>query len=226
MTGQQLTDRLLHRLGEDAAAPRFFRQVDALTAINEAQQLFALLTLCLEAETTLAVSSFELDARTTAPDWLACLSLRRADGTKIQPATLGDIAARDPFWQGSAGAIARYACAGFSTLFLHPWSTVTVTARYARGPVALTLVGSAEIPEEYQPALLDYGQVRLRLHQGAQLLAADVPLLTSYFDAVKKCAAYVRERSLDLRYDVLPPEVKMPDWSRVLGKPKKEAVNG
>lgn len=220
MTGPELNSRLLKRLGEDPALPRFFTSAHAYAALNEAQQFFVLLTLCLEAEVTLPVSGFELDARTTAANWLVCLALRRSDGTKIQPATLGAMAARDPFWQSSTGAIQRYATAGFSTLFVSPWGVTNVTATYARGPVLISASVDPEIPEEYQPCLLDYAQVRLRLHQGAQLLAADMPLLNSFMEAVTKCAAYVRARSLDLRYDVLPPEVKMPDWSRVLGKPK------
>jgi hypothetical protein len=227
MTGQELTDRLLKRVGENPSTPRFFRQADALAAINEAQQLFVLLTLCLEAETPLALSSgvFEYDASSTAANWLVCLAIRRADGVKVQPSTLGEMAALNPLWQATTAGSApnRYAVAGFSTLYFTPQITASVTATYARGPVALTLGGSAEIPEEYQPCLLDYAQVRLRLHQGAQLLAADVALLRQFFEAATKCAAYVRTRSLDMRYDVLPPELKLPDFSRVLKAAKKVA---
>lgn len=220
MTGQELTDRLLKRVGEVPASPAFFRQADALAALNEAQRLFVLMTLCLEADATvtLAAGGFEVDAAASYADWLVCLAIRRAaDGKKVQPSTLGDLGARNPGWQAASGSPERYAVAGFSMLYFDKTAAaVALTAKYARGPVALTLVGSAEIPEEYQPCLLDYAQVRMRLHQGAQLLAADVPLLKQFFDAATKCAAYVRERSKDLRYDAQPPEVKMPDFSRVL----------
>lgn len=230
MTGTELTNRLLSRLGEDPNAPRFFRAADALACLNEAQQLFVLLTLCLEAETALTVSAgvWQQDAASTAGDWLVCLAIRTAAGAKVKPATLGDFAARNQSWQAATGTPTRYAVAGFSTLFWDQTASATLTATYARGPAALTADGAAEIPDEYQPVLLDYAQVRMRMNQGAQLLAADAGLLGKFTDAVTKCAAYVRERSNDLRYDAVPPELKMPDWSRVVKavKPAKGASAG
>lgn len=221
MTGLELTNRLLTRLGDNPASPKYFRQADALAAIREAQELFVLLTLCLEAETPIAISPgvFEYDAMAARADWLVCLSLTRGvDGKKVRPSTLGEVAAKNSQWQATADVgPERYAVAGFSKLFVTPQPVAlgTLTAVYARGPVTLTLGGSAEIPEERQPCLLDYAQVRLRMSQGAQLLAADLSLLKSFFAEVEAAAAMVRERSKDRRYDVLPAEVRMPDWSRM-----------
>ena len=227
MTGPELNARLLKRLGQDPVVPRQFSEAMAYAALNEAQQLFVLMTLCLEAEVSLPILStaYEYDAATTAPNWLVCLAIRRSDGVKVQPSNLGEMAALNPNWQATTASSApnRYAVAGFSKLYFTPQINGTLTATYARAPLTISSGQGPEIPEEYQPALLDYAQPRLRLHQGAQLLAADVGHLEQFFNQAKMLAGYMRRRAMDLRYDVLPMELKAPDFARVLKAVRKSA---
>ena len=56
MTVTELTTRTRQRLDVAAATPGYWTDAEILTALNEAQRLWALLTLSLEARGTLALT--------------------------------------------------------------------------------------------------------------------------------------------------------------------------
>jgi hypothetical protein len=138
---------------------------------------------------------------------------------KLQPGTLHQFAAADNGWYGSTGMPARYNSVGFGLLIfdLQPDDQYTALITYARMPVAL--VNAADVPEIPEPdhnCLIDFAVGFLRIREGGQELQNEAPSLQSFLTAVKKRAAQVRMRSLAQRYDHAPPEIEMPDLSRML----------
>jgi hypothetical protein len=67
MTLKQMVDAVLSRSGEDETSPVFHTRNDAVAALNEAQQIYAFLTLCIERTEPFPVSAaaniFNLDRK-------------------------------------------------------------------------------------------------------------------------------------------------------------------
>lgn len=224
MTAAQLTQRLLEQVGEivqPGEIPTYYNSTAALDALNVAQRLFCLLTLCLETTGTLVVSSSTnwYKALTTFNDWLTPLRIRReSDGVKLEPARLSDLDALDPAWQAATGTVERYACLGFDLIatYRKPASgTVNLTCTYAKSPAVMTS-GSPEIPEEYHACLVDGALPILRAMEGAQELAKVLDRFDRFMAAAAKLGAYVRQRNLGLRYDRVPFELETFDRSKLV----------
>lgn len=221
MTHAELRTRTLERLGEEAAAPAYFTAQDATDGLNWAQRLMVLLTLCLETTQnfTLSAATCWHDVRATRSDWLLPLRVEYGS-TKVRPARLADLDALDAAWQASPGDPERYACLGIEPVLLAVYRQLaaggTLSLTYARVPAAIETAGAPEIPEEYQPLLIDAAQAYCRLKEGGQEMGKVQPLLRRFLDGAAKLGRYVRARSLDLRYDRLPPEIERFDVSRLL----------
>jgi hypothetical protein len=75
--------RIYRRLGENPASPQWWTLAESAAAINWAQRLFALLTLCLEQQQewtlTPGVRFYHLAADPDFPDWLLPLRVRLAN---------------------------------------------------------------------------------------------------------------------------------------------------
>lgn len=227
MTAGQLATQILGDLGESAVSPTFYTFPEVLGAINEAQRLFCLLTLCLERTVTL-----ELSANTTFysvltlyTDWIVPLRLRIAGGAKLAPGRLTDFDAISETWQADRGTPERYACSGFDLLALYKAPAAigtTLSITYARSPVEMATAGETpEIPEEYHPDLAHYAIPRLRAKEGGQEFQKVAPRLGTFIEAAQKMAAFVRARNKAQRYDRVPVELKRFDISKLL-----EAING
>jgi hypothetical protein len=219
MIFSDIRTRTLRRVDEDPAAPVSYTAADAGNAINEGLQFFALLTLCVE-----RTVSFPVVAGTglyhmllTYADWLVPLRIAQA-GVKVRPARLGDLAARDLAWRLASGAVSRYAHLGFDFLALYARPTSgTLQIVYAACPAVLAADGDVpEIPVEYHPLLVVYAVYRLRFDTGGQDFAAGLPLLKEFLVGAAKMAAFIRARSLGLRYDKLPFELEQYDVSRLV----------
>ena len=198
MTGATLIDRTLKRLDQDPAQPVYFTRAEVLDALNEGQRIFAFLTLCLEGMATFpltaGVAFYSMLA--TYADWLLPLRVVRAsDGEKVMPASLVELDALDDAWTSATSPASHYGCLGFDLFFVRG-TQGSVTITYARMPAAIadSAVSSAEIPDAYQPALIDYAISRVRLKQGGQEFSKTLPNLKRFLDAVAACAKDVMAR--------------------------------
>lgn len=223
MTGLELRDRLLERAGENPAQPGFYTAQQALDALNAAQRLFVLLTLCLETTGTLplAANTSFYHLLPTFADFLLPLRVRvaGAGGAKLEPCRLEDMAALDVSWPAAAGTPSKYALLGFDLLAIYkrPGATGTsLSVTYARCPVTLTAGSSPEIPEEDHEALILAGVPILRMAEGGQEFTKTLPLFREFLRIADKRANYVRTRSLAQRYDRVPSEIARYDVSRLL----------
>lgn len=138
---------------------------------------------------------------------------------KLQPATLQQMTALSNDWYGAGGQPTRYTSLGFGLLVFDrsPDDAYLPLITYARMPVALVNdTDSPEIPEPDHQCLIDACVGFLRIREGGQELQNEAQNLQSFLAAVKRRAAQVRMRSLAQRYDHAPPEIEMPDLSRLL----------
>lgn len=228
MTGATLINRVLDNVGEtNLTSPVTYSRQEALDAINEAQRIFVLLTMCLEAQDTFSTAASQLYYYVSdqLPNFLCPLRVLTPEGRKIRPMSLGNNEALSSTWRTVTGEPARYANLGWDLMAITPVpdAIYALSIKYARMPVRLTESGSAEIPEEDQESLHHCGTAILRLKEGGQLLAKEMWRFESFLDTARRRAAYVRARSRDNQYDSIPAEWKMPDLSRLLKKAKSEA---
>lgn len=222
MTGEDLYERLLKRLNEDSATPVFYSISEALWALNAAQRMFVLLTLCLEATGTL-----DLDAGTahyrllsTFSDFLLPLRVRVAGsgGLRVRPSRLAELDALSPTWQAAAGTPERYACVGFDhfSIYKQPVGGTSLDVTYARCPGAIARSSTPEIRGEYHPALIDGAIPLLRLQEGGQEFRKSLRYFERFLKAAAKMGNYVRARNLAERYDRVPPDIERMDLSRLV----------
>ncbi len=227
MTGNELTRRVLKRIGDDPDAGdalAHYTAPEVLVALNRCQRLFCFFSLCLEGQFTMTGFTVQIGfARyhmlDYVADWIAPLRIRAQGETtslKLTPTRLDELAALDEHWGDSQGLTTRYALSGFDLLSLYKQSFVTLDFLYARGPAVLTSVSSPEIPLRYQPALIDGAVPLLRIKEGMQEWQKTMPFWSRFMDAVQDCADKVRARNKELGYDSLPVEIKRYDKSHIL----------
>lgn len=232
MTTSEISARILKRIDDDVASPGSVAPdpdggvpPEILAAINEGQELFSLLTLCLEttATLTIAASTTFSSIRSTFPDFLCPLKLTIA-GVRVRPATFSNLDAENDAWQGTPGTPARYVTQGFNffTVTPQPVEDTAASLTYAHAPVLMVGDVFPEIPEVYHQSLVKYGIYKVRLKEGAQGLARGMVQLNEFLDDAAAHGDYVRNRSRAARYDVLPFELRLFDRARLdLKKEKK-----
>lgn len=197
---------------------------EVLAAINEGQELAALLTLCFEKTAAFSLGpAGSLDAsgcfylpRPVLTDLLVPLRLT-FNGVRLRPATLAELDAENANWEATEGTPSRYACLGFNLLIVTPQTVGDAQVTYARTPQ--TLVNDADVPEllaAYHQNLVDYGVYRVRLKEGAQGLARGLERLNGFLDDMTRLGDYIRARSAAARYDVTPFELALMDRSRLI----------
>lgn len=224
MIVSDLQARVLARVGEDptaAAQNQFYTATEALAALNQAQRLFVLLTLCLERTVgiTLSPGVAFYSMLEWFPDWLLPLRLRSSQ--KLRPARLSDLASLDATWSVSAGAPVKYALLGFDLLasYQQPTAGVGLTVTYARCPVALVNASDVpEIPPEYHACLIDGAIPLMRAKEGGQEWQKTLTLWDRFLDGAQKLAEYVRARNKEQGYDYIPFELSKFDRSRLIGE--------
>ncbi|MCC7235600.1 MAG: hypothetical protein IT163_09875 [Bryobacterales bacterium] len=148
------------------------------------------------------------------PGWAASLI------TKLRPARLQDLRALDRAWMTAAGTPDRYAFAGVDVMtFDRIPSTVGQTVYITMARAAAPLAGDAdapEIPASHHEALIDFAVFWLRAKEGGSEFLSALGGLARFFDSARQLAAFVRARSLALRYDHVPSELERFDLSRLL----------
>jgi len=130
------------RLAEGQDGPTFYPAYEIVAAINEAQRLFALLTLGLEVTRTWSVPNATTFSHMLGPfpDWIVPLRLQTLAGAKVRPSRLSDLSALDSQWIMSPGSPYRYAALGADLLALYQqpagYSAGTVTVGHGGTAVA------------------------------------------------------------------------------------------
>lgn len=228
MTTKEISDRIIARLDDDpnspgsvATDPNSPVPFELIAAIKEGQELASWLTLCLEATvplTLVANGAFYL-LRSQMPDYLVPLRIMGPAG-RIRPCTLAELDALNPTWQQEAGTPARYAANGFSFFAVNPQpvNDTTVQFTYARSPQPIVADAFLDLPDVYQPALIDYGVYYVKRKEGGQSLQRGMNHLNRFLDEMTKLGNYVRAKSAAARYDTLPMELALFDRSRLLPK--------
>jgi len=223
VTGEDLYERLLKRLDEDAVSPVFYSVSEAMWALSAAERLFVLLTLCLEKTDDLVLTAGVCHYRllNSFSDFLLPLRVRvsGSSGGRVRPMRLGDLDALNPAWQATAGTPERYACVGFDhfSVYKQPASSgVSLDVTYARCPVTLVTTSSPEIPEEYHPSLLDAAIPLLRMKEGGQEFTKSLRFFDRFLQAAGKMGAYVRARNQAAQYDREPPDLARMDLSKLV----------
>ena len=227
MTFGDLKTRTLTRAGEDATAPVYYSGGDAGKAINWAQRLFVLISLCLErtASFTLTSATTFYHVRDQVTDWLLPLQVTYT-GLKLRPARLADLDALDTTWPATPGDPQRYAIAGMDLLAIYKQLAAggTLSLVYVPAPVRMSAAADEpEIPGEYQPLLVGGAIAYLRMAEGGQEFEKAKPALQALIEGAGRLGQYVRQRSLDLRYDRAPIELERFDLSRLLAIPKRRS---
>lgn len=223
MTKAELKDAVLADLGETADTGGFYTATDAYNVLDRAQQLFAFATLCIErtaVHTLTANTSFE---PLTFADLIVPFTVRiAATGKRLDPATLEELTALNQSWLGETSAPTRYGVTGWRLLHCYPKqaTAVNLSVLYAAAPVTIP-AGGPEIPVEYHPVLAEYAVARLRIKEGETPIQRDVDRLRDFWGSAKECADRVRNRCQTAGYDMYPPELTIPDFSRVLKKAVK-----
>lgn len=235
MTVDDILERILTRIDDDAADPVSVTEPEALAAVNEGQELFSWLTLCLEktAAFTISANAAFGAIRSSFPDFLVPLRVT-VGGNRLRPSTLEDLDAQNDQWQATAGPPLRYAQLGFNFFAVTPQQRFDLISQwtYARSPLALVSgIGQVpEIPPQYHPALVSYGIYKVKLKEGAQGLQRGMGQFNAFLDSATEHGDFVRSRSRAARYDTLPFELKLFDRARLMSKkprpPSPLAVGG
>ena len=218
MTVGDLQTLVLQRLGEDASKPVYYTGAEVLSALNEAQRIMVLLTLCLERTETfpLSVGTAFYRPRTVLSDWLLPLRVRLSGGARLRPARLEDLDALDSGWQARPGYPDRYCSLGFNLLAINrqPEGPASLVVTYAKTPTKLQGVAETpEVPTEYHQALADYAINRLRMKEGGQEFTKTTPYGDRFLADCRKLGEFVRARNVAQGYDLLPFELSRYDVS-------------
>lgn len=219
MTFSTLRASVLERLGEESGVSGYYEASDANDALNRAQRLFVLMTLCLEGSGTIttAAATAWYTVRTQITDWMLPLTVEY-DGAKVRPARLSELDALSTTWQATAGDVERYALLGVDLLGIYkqPAAPDTLSVTYAKVPVRMDTDSDVpEIPTERHELLVDAAIALLRMREGGQEFEKVRPLFERFLSGAKETARYVRQRSLDLKYDNLPAELDRFDMSHL-----------
>jgi hypothetical protein len=192
----------------------YWTQAEAIKAVNEGQELFALITLCLESAgaLTLTAATCFYTVRDALSDFLVPLRVS-VGGARLAPTRLTDLDTLYRTWPSTAGTPKRYAMLGLTLMAIAPQLAGggTATVIYAREPAVLSVLSnSPEIPPEYHPALVKYAVYYLLQKRGGQYLAKALECWREFLDDAAQCAAFVRRRNRARQYDTEPPELRAP----------------
>lgn len=200
--------------GSPALDNIYWTLAEGFSAVNKAQNVFALLTLCLEATGTIQIQAFRCfySVRSYLPGYLVPLRVS-VNNARLSPARLADLDARYFTWANTSGGPAKYCQLGLNLLAIvpQPPSLRSATIIYAKEPSALVATGSVpEIPEEYHQALAKYAAYYLLQKRGGQYLPLAVAQWNEFLADASKCADYVRRRNRARQYDTIPAEFRLP----------------
>jgi len=182
---------------------------DALGALNEAQRLFALLTLSLEktAVYPLAAATLSYNLLGGLADFLLPRRIYNSQGRQLRPATIAELQALDANWRSSPGIPTRYTLRGFDWLAVYPQppSADTLTIVYAQCPALLTAAAGSPMRAASQYALANYAAYALRAPEGGQEQAKFKGCFEEFLAEAKRTADLVRMRNRDGGFETAGP---------------------
>jgi hypothetical protein len=238
MTLGEFRTEVSTRLG-DPAGVRYSSSTVA-DAINAGQELFALLTLAIERTGELPLEQgknfyllldffadflvplrVQLDSLTNAGLWDGplwdeqlwdeALAAQAATRTRLRPAALAHLDARNQSWQNATGTPDRYNVLGFELLALSHQPTAAnkrLRFTYAASPIRLLSDSDVpEIPAPYHELLADYAIATLRLDSGGVDMAKEKERLDRFYEGAARMAEFMRRRHKELAYDREPFEL-------------------
>jgi hypothetical protein len=216
VTVDEIVSRVIKRIDDDPVTPISVSIAEVLAAVNQGQQLAALLTLCLEKTVSFALTTSTFyTPRSTVTDLIVPLRLA-VSGVRLRPSTLAELDAMDPAWQATAGTPSRYFASGCNLFGVTPQGTATAQLTYAASPATMISGNTPAIPATHHPDLVEYGVYRVRLKEGAQQLARGLGNLNVFLDGMTKLGQLVKARSLAARYYCQPFELALFDRSALI----------
>lgn len=208
LTLAELRIRVYERLDDTAV---YYTVAEVNHALNAAQDIFALLTLCIErtADFTADADAAFHQISSQIGDFILPLRVTTASGARIRPTTLHRLNLLG-LWR-TPGTPTRYAHHGYDMLVLAPQfaAPTVIKLTYAASPAAM--VGDtdlASIPAEQQTHLVDFALWWLRLKEGGQEHTNTGEYLNRFLDHAQKYADFVRARSKAQRYDAEPFDLR------------------
>lgn len=194
---------------------------EVLAAVNEGQQLAALLTLCLEntVEYQLGGDTW-ITPRQGLADLIVPLRIVVA-GARLRPSTLMELDAWNSSWQATAGTPARYASLGCNLLAITPQASVLAQLTYAQSPAMMGPMDTPVIPVEHHEDLVEYGIYRVKLREGAQQLTRGLNNLNAFLDSMTRLGNQTRAKSLLAGNFPLPFELDKFDRSKLIDEVAK-----
>lgn len=219
-TALELANRVYERIDDDGT---YYTTEEVFRALNAAQNLWCLLTLCNE-----RTQGFTLPAATTFftpttyfTDYIVPLRVTvTSSGARLRPITVHQLDARyGAAWRATVGTPTHYVAMGYDLFAVYPQpaAPLGLTVVYAASPVAVTNFNSlfSDIPAEQQIHLVDFAIWWLRLKEGGEEMASASQYLQRFVEAAEKYGQFVRRRSAGQRYDVVPFDLSSFDRGRL-----------
>lgn len=214
----------------------YYTENEIRHAINVAQRLFCLITLCIERSVSFPLVNgqcfYTIDS--VISDWIVPLRIGFS-GVRLKTETLQSLDALSGAWRLTPGAPRRYVQDGFNLLGVSPQPASGVNALtvvYAAEPSEMIADSDfPEIPPEQQILLPDAAFYLLRLKEGGAELQAAVKYWQRFLEGAQKYQSFTRARSRAQLYDRVPPDLSTFEKGRweiklknqTIGKPRKES---
>jgi hypothetical protein len=220
LTLADLKRRLCERLDEIPGSPVFYTAAEMRAALNKAQNLWALLTLCIErtASFTLAPASAFHSITDSFADYQVPLRVT-LNGLRLLPATLQQLDGLSENWFTTPGTPVRYFAKGFDQLAVYPQPTslAQISITYAAQPTLMVNdTDEPEIEALYHDALLDFAVYILRAKEGGAEFQNALMYLDRFLTEAARRSEYIKSRSRAQNFDVLPFDLARFDKSRLI----------
>lgn len=215
----ELRQRVWDILEDDGS---YYTAAEVRRALNAAENLFALITLCLERTFSFTLTNGQAfqDLTSALPDGLCLLSVYFG-ATRLFADTIDILDQSDSAWRNTAGNPQRYIQMGFLQN-----GVFAVTPQPAIGTNTLTITAAVQpagmvgdfdvpsIPGDQQIYLPDIAIGFLQLKVGGQELANAQEYVKRGLSGAQKYQSFVLSRSRAQLYDTMPLDLSRIDMSR------------
>jgi hypothetical protein len=223
LTLGEMRARVYKLLGENPDAPVYWTVAEVNYALNMAERWFALATLCIEREASLALTSGQTFYTTVSEEtgltgYLVPLAVTESS-KRIKPDTAHALDARNRTWRNDTGTPTSYLAMGANLFAVHPTPSsggVTLGLTFAGEPTGMTVdTDVPDIPGDRHPALVDWAYAFCRLKEGGQEMQKGIEYLKRAVDSAQQHQKFVRSRSRGQGYDMTPFDLAAFDRGRL-----------